>query len=289
MAIDTNSTQGGATSRRFLIGTNVAVTVVLVVGIIAVVQAIAYSTTIRFDMTSTGINSLSPGTENLLRNLDQNVRITSLYFETDREDELVSDKDLPKAWPRPCALLQKLNQNVLEEEPLNKTWGHFFPEVPKEKRETYSYPLPLSEDFWRLYAEPLGEFYAAANTLRSAVQDLAHIKPKATADAENEQALWRGIDTLHALVAPASPTIRPTDDGSFEQRWVAPSLLGSFAMMVLQDVERKRPLECKACGRPFLSTGYQTLYCSSTCRYREQKRRQRAKKKEENHGQTRSE
>lgn len=87
MAIDTNSAQGGATSRRFLIGTNVAVTVVLVVGIIAVVQAIAYSTTVRFDMTSTGINSLSPGTENLLRNLDQNVRITSLYFETDREDE----------------------------------------------------------------------------------------------------------------------------------------------------------------------------------------------------------
>ena len=73
--------------RRFLVGTNVVVAVILVVAIIVVVQVIAYRVPLRWDMTSSGVNSLSEGTENLLRILDTNVRLTSLYFETDREDE----------------------------------------------------------------------------------------------------------------------------------------------------------------------------------------------------------
>lgn len=75
-----------STGRRMLVGTNVVVVTLIVVGIIVVAQLFAYDSA-RWDMTSTGVNSLSEGTENLLRGLDQNVRLTSLYFETDREDE----------------------------------------------------------------------------------------------------------------------------------------------------------------------------------------------------------
>lgn len=80
-----------AGGRRFLIGTNVVVATALVVAIVAVAQAIAYNVPGRWDMTSSGVNSLSEATENLLRNLEQNVRLTSLYFETDREE-----KDQPR-------------------------------------------------------------------------------------------------------------------------------------------------------------------------------------------------
>src|SRR3990172_1554255 len=75
-----------STGRRMLVGTNVVVVTLVVVGIVVVAQLSAYDSA-RWDMTSSGVNSLSEGTENLLRSLDQNVRLTSLYFETDREDE----------------------------------------------------------------------------------------------------------------------------------------------------------------------------------------------------------
>ncbi len=73
--------------RRMLVGSNVFVMTALAVGVVVITQLIAFDSTARWDMTSTGVNSLSEGTENLLRSLDQNVRLTSLYFETDREDE----------------------------------------------------------------------------------------------------------------------------------------------------------------------------------------------------------
>lgn len=75
-----------STGRRMLVGTNVVVVTLIVAAIVVVAQLSAYDSS-RWDMTSSGVNSLSDGTENLLRSLDQNVRLTSLYFETDREDE----------------------------------------------------------------------------------------------------------------------------------------------------------------------------------------------------------
>jgi predicted transcriptional regulator len=75
-----------STGRRMLVGTNVAVAILIVAAICVVAQLFAYDSS-RWDMTSSGVNSLGEGTENLLRGLSQNVRLTSLYFETDREDE----------------------------------------------------------------------------------------------------------------------------------------------------------------------------------------------------------
>lgn len=75
-----------STGRRMLVGTNVVVVTLIVVAIVVVAQLFAYDSS-RWDMTSSGVNSLSEGTENLLRSLEKNVRLTSLYFETDREDE----------------------------------------------------------------------------------------------------------------------------------------------------------------------------------------------------------
>ena len=90
MAVNSNPPTPGAgasSGKRVLVGTNVFVATALVVAIVVVAQLIAFRAHRRWDMTSSGVNSLSEGTENLLRGLDQNVRITSLYFETDREDD----------------------------------------------------------------------------------------------------------------------------------------------------------------------------------------------------------
>jgi len=71
---------------RLRVATNVIAATCLLIGVVGVAQAIAYSVPRRWDMTTSAINSLGEGTENLLRRLDANVRITSLYFETDREE-----------------------------------------------------------------------------------------------------------------------------------------------------------------------------------------------------------
>ncbi len=92
MAVDEKATHPQSASssrgRRLLVGSNVALMTAIVVGIVIVAQVFAYELAdrARLDMTSSGVNSLSDGTTNLLRSLDQNLRLTSLYFETDRED-----------------------------------------------------------------------------------------------------------------------------------------------------------------------------------------------------------
>ena len=86
MVVDKKA-QTSAAGRRLLVGTNVAAGIVLVAGIVVVVQAIAFQAAPRWDMTSSRVNSLSEGTENLLRGLDSNIRLTSLYFESDLDEE----------------------------------------------------------------------------------------------------------------------------------------------------------------------------------------------------------
>ncbi len=85
---DPTSATGGSAGRRMKIGSNVIVATLIMLGIVGVVQTIAYAVPgARFDMTSSQINSLGEATENLLRDLDAPITLTSLYFETDLEEK----------------------------------------------------------------------------------------------------------------------------------------------------------------------------------------------------------
>jgi hypothetical protein len=84
---NTSMASEASAGRRLRVGTNVAISIILVVAIIVVAQVIGFKMHARADMTSSRVNSLSEATENLVRDLEQNVRLTSLYFETDREKE----------------------------------------------------------------------------------------------------------------------------------------------------------------------------------------------------------
>lgn len=86
--VNGSQTQSGGISggKKALVGANVAIMVALAIGVVVAAQLIAFNVPLRADMTSTGVNSLSESTEKLLRDLPVGVRLTSLYFETDRED-----------------------------------------------------------------------------------------------------------------------------------------------------------------------------------------------------------
>ncbi|MBI1827788.1 MAG: Gldg family protein [Planctomycetes bacterium] len=88
MAVENQTPASSAMSpsRRYLVGTNVLVMAILAVGVVAAAQVFAFWKPVRVDMTSSGVNSLSEGTAKLLSGLNDKVRLTSLYFETDREE-----------------------------------------------------------------------------------------------------------------------------------------------------------------------------------------------------------
>src|SRR3990172_1269230 len=72
------------------------------------------------------------------------------------------------------------------EESLSETWGIFF-RIPREERDSFQYPRPLSEEFWKIYAEPVGAFLLAAHRLRRTVyeiQEAQKARPSGTGPKE---------------------------------------------------------------------------------------------------------
>jgi hypothetical protein len=146
-------------------------------------------------------------------------------------------------------------------EPLCETWANYFPDVPFGRQETFVYPLPFSEAFWRSYSEPVWAFMNWYLALRTATRSM-----------ESES----GRHCLHALLAGVTPSVGP----DLSQIWLCPSLLASIAMMAHLDQTQGRLTHLCECGKLFVSSAYQAEYCSGGCRLRYQKRRLRARIKE---------
>src|SRR5712691_10873069 len=109
---------------------------------------------------------------------DPNIRIQERYLRGYGTTicRVQTKGDLPEA--RSCVLIHPLHELTTKEEPLTDTWACFFPSVPEQKRETFAYPAPYTQEFWELYAEPLSEFWRAARLFAGAVQHLgASAKP----------------------------------------------------------------------------------------------------------------
>ena len=161
---------------------------------------------------------------------------------------------------------------IYYEERLSETWGSFFPDVPEAEKETFLYPLPLSDRFWHLYAERVQDFLAGAVVLAKAVNYLNY--------NDGGKRIYEGMSLLNSLVSTASMMLIPAGD-SFVQEWRAPSLLTCMAIMALQDLTQQRKvLNCENCQKPFVTDAYQARYCSDTCRRTAQKRRYRQRLKE---------
>lgn len=189
-----------------------------------------------------------------------NLMGTVLEGEPDREGTLVEEDERPADMPV-GALIRRLDTFDWQWEPLSNTWARFFPDTPREERETREYPLPLSTDFWREYAEPLDDFVTA---VRALVRALHHL--------EQPSEVRRGRELINVLAEDVS-LVLAVDVDEFRQAWVATSLLGTLAAMAIFDLTGgKRVRRCETCGRPFVSGAPAARYCSPTCRHTAQKR-----------------
>jgi hypothetical protein len=77
-----------APRRRLVFGANVIVQAVLAAAVVVAVIWITDQFNFQADLTGTGRNSLSSRTTQLLKHLDQSVRITAVFAEPDKRDEI---------------------------------------------------------------------------------------------------------------------------------------------------------------------------------------------------------
>jgi hypothetical protein len=141
----------------------------------------------------------------------------------------------------------------------------YFPEmkaVPEADR--FAICQPLTEPFWRQYAEPIDEFVSVAITIRNFVMTMSGFPDMSITQSP--------LDDLNGLTSQVRMAITKTRQG-YRLVFKLPSLIAGIGEMWAQDLlGHRRAAKCEACGEAFITQAYQSRYCSDPCRWRTQKR-----------------
>ncbi len=175
----------------------------------------------------------------------------------------------------PHAMLRSYGRAVRE--PLGSTWARYFPSVPVDQCERFEYPSPDTDEFWRLYAEPVDEFLRVADQLAQCLRSITEIpEPRKGREAltpvPHQVKLYPG---LNDFLEPVQPCL-DLSGAKPQARYWSPSLLGLLALMIREDLARAggRVVTC-ICGLMFIHPSKN--YCCSTHQNTAEKRRQREK------------
>jgi len=167
-----------------------------------------------------------------------------------------------------------------EFEPLDETWGRFFPQLSDPR----AIPPPFSDAFWNTYAEPLDSFLEAAQFLKRAVGQLSAIRDSREKLEDKQRNFAGGAQQLiHSLTITVRPMMYLTTRNRYGFAWATGSLLSSLAMMALLDFTENRLLMCRnpKCGALFTTKSVEAKYCSARCRGAVQMRKYRSRKEKE--------
>jgi len=164
------------------------------------------------------------------------------------------------------------DQQETQWEPLDRTFGRFFPDIPASATCAESYALPNTPEFWAAYGEPVEEFLDAARLFKLALQSIGGGR------GANRRS---PVSTRHleSLLSEYSVGLDYAK-GRFEMKWRSPSLLGALALTAAMDATRDNNQFrfCSVCGGMFPVTSYQKKYCGVSCRGTARKRTQRKAK-----------
>ncbi|MGO8684177.1 MAG: hypothetical protein ACLQUT_06315 [Thermoleophilia bacterium] len=164
-------------------------------------------------------------------------------------------------------------QGEIIKEPVGKRFMTFFPADSRKAAEEREYPSPTSLAFWQDYGEPLGLVLRYAWHLSNALAAFAVSPGREPFQTRNAELFLQQINDAAFGTSLAGWL---ADEGSVHLQWSSSSLLGCFAIMILEDLARgQRVMRCPVCGGVFLSGAHQAKFCSTTCRYTYHKREQR--------------
>jgi len=168
----------------------------------------------------------------------------------------------------------------MESQTLGEGLGRFFPTVPADEHENFSYPCPVSGKFWQLYSEPLSDFIEAALVLRQIVEGLNMLEREDGLATRIPSRIRRSLGLLNHLAGSGRSLLGMDKEGRLRELRIAGSLIGWLALMILSDLDEGKVFRtCRAggCDTPFTSLRANAEYCSERCRWKEKQRRHRAK------------
>ena len=188
-----------------------------------------------------------------------------------QENEKLVPRDLwDPTWVEPGVLLQDPVTGKFSLQKLDLL-GQYFPSVPSLEREVYKYPIPLSKDFWSLYAEDVNQFLDWICRFAGFVRAIGRYRITEPMNEEekarvDKTEIGAAIAELQALAAQTTPTIGGIEDGDYVRYWAPTSLLGAYALMVLSDAGNGLLNVCDQCGRVFASSAGRARFCTARCR-----------------------
>ncbi len=154
--------------------------------------------------------------------------------------------------------------------------GDYFPQT-SDAHDSFVPPLPLSEEFWQSYGEPLWEISRFCDLFARAVDYLKEWNDEAGSDEQQSNARRASL-FLKDLARNVE-----IDDVDNTRR--SAGLLASHALMFLWDrADGRRCLQCVRCQDYFVSNDRKARYCSPQCRNIVQSRRHREKRAIPNSG-----
>jgi len=194
---------------------------------------------------------------------------------------LVSKEYWDKGW-EPGAIRREHVSGIYWNSPVGETFRDFFPSVPKDEQETHPYPPPMSEKFWRSYAEREDQFLRIANNFADTVRTLGRARSAGDTMDVSDTEIRQACEYLESIVASVNAGLFVQKDRTLDHHWVAGSLLASFGMMALEDAARGWLNTCSNCSRVFVSTAGRARYCSTRCRKTALQRSYRDRKEKRN-------
>lgn len=138
--------------------------------------------------------------------------------------------------------------------------GHWDDYFDESSVESVGYVPPLSPPFWMAYREPVVDFVLEAANLLKIFQAL--FDPFSEAEQVVE-----ATKNLNAFLVSSKPLIAINEEGDMSCRWVTPSLLDAYAVMIALDtlVEPRRVILCGNCGTLFIPGDKRANFCSPKC------------------------
>jgi hypothetical protein len=199
-------------------------------------------------------------------------RLGRVWSSADQEEEVPIT-----VLPGPFALVSPVGGGPPLQESLCDTWGRFFPTIANDLKESYAYPTPTTEEFWKLYSEPLPDFIEAGLALLGALSEVNGMQPASR--RENGGGQLRPT-ALEGLMEPVGIALVPTPGGWFGQAYRVPSMLGALAAMHAADLMNAGWIKtCARCNAPFTSKSGKAQYCSPACSNAARQQRFRANQK----------
>lgn len=150
-------------------------------------------------------------------------------------------------------------------------WEDYFDESGVE---AIGFPPPLSNQFWATYREPVIDYISDAVTLLTIVRAIFDPLP-------SDEEISEAIKDLNAFLGSSKPLLAKDSTGALFCRWVTPSILDAFALMIAMDtlIAPRRIVVCGNCGKLFIPSDKRSGFCDARCQNTGNKRLTRKRQK----------